>query len=78
MAIADDASQQPDVIVEEAEFMDAVTDAIAELPEREQLVMQLIQQYLMHLEQLVQQQEQLGQEQQLEELQQQLLQMQHL
>jgi RNA polymerase sigma factor for flagellar operon FliA len=41
MAIADDASQQPDVIVEEAEFMDAVTDAIAELPEREQLVMQL-------------------------------------
>jgi RNA polymerase sigma factor for flagellar operon FliA len=41
MSIADDASQQPDVIVEEAEFMDAVTDAIAELPEREQLVMQL-------------------------------------
>ena len=39
--IADDASKQPDVIVEEAEFMDAVTDAIAELPEREQLVMQL-------------------------------------
>ncbi len=41
MGIADDASQQPDVIVEEAEFMDAVTDAIAGLPEREQLVMQL-------------------------------------
>jgi RNA polymerase sigma factor for flagellar operon FliA len=41
MSIADDASQQPDVMVEEAEFMDAVTDAIAELPEREQLVMQL-------------------------------------
>jgi len=41
MSIADDASQQPDVIVEEAEFMDAVTDAIAQLPEREQLVMQL-------------------------------------
>ena len=41
MTIADDASQQPDVIVEEAQFMDAVTDAIAQLPEREQLVMQL-------------------------------------
>ena len=41
MTIADDASQQPDVIVEEAEFMDAVTDAIAQLPEREQMVMQL-------------------------------------
>ena len=41
MGIADDASHQPDVIVEEAEFMDAVTDAIANLPEREQLVMQL-------------------------------------
>jgi RNA polymerase sigma factor for flagellar operon FliA len=41
MTIADDSSQQPDVIVEEAQFMDAVTDAIAQLPEREQLVMQL-------------------------------------
>ena len=41
MSIADDSSQQPDVIVEEAQFMDAVTDAIGELPEREQLVMQL-------------------------------------
>ena len=41
MTIADDSSQQPEVIVEEAEFMDAVTDAIAQLPEREQLVMQL-------------------------------------
>ncbi len=41
MGIADDSSQQPDVIVEEAEFMNAVTDAIADLPEREQLVMQL-------------------------------------
>jgi len=41
MSIADDSSQQPDVIVEEAQFMDAVTDAIAQLPEREQLVMQL-------------------------------------
>ncbi|BDU54738.1 MULTISPECIES: RNA polymerase sigma factor FliA [unclassified Limnohabitans] len=41
MTIADDSSQQPEVIVEEAQFMDAVTDAIAQLPEREQLVMQL-------------------------------------
>jgi RNA polymerase sigma factor for flagellar operon FliA len=41
MSIADDSSQQPEVIVEEAQFMDAVTDAIAQLPEREQLVMQL-------------------------------------
>jgi RNA polymerase sigma factor for flagellar operon FliA len=41
MSIADDASHQPDVMVEEAEFMDAVTNAIGKLPEREQLVMQL-------------------------------------
>ena len=41
MTIADDSSQQPEVIVEEAQLMDAVTDAIAQLPEREQLVMQL-------------------------------------
>ncbi len=41
MTIADDSSQQPEVIVEEAQFMDAVTDAITQLPEREQLVMQL-------------------------------------
>lgn len=41
MSIADDSSQQPDAIVEHAEFMDAVTSAITELPEREQLVMQL-------------------------------------
>ena len=41
MSIADDDSQRPDVMVEEAEFMDAVTGAISELPEREQLVMQL-------------------------------------
>ncbi|MSQ64761.1 MAG: FliA/WhiG family RNA polymerase sigma factor [Limnohabitans sp.] len=41
MSIADDASRQPDVMVEEAEFMEAVTDAIASFPEREQLVMQL-------------------------------------
>ncbi|MCE2774146.1 MAG: RNA polymerase sigma factor FliA [Limnohabitans sp.] len=41
MNIADDKSQQPDAIVEHAEFMDAVTAAIENLPEREQLVMQL-------------------------------------
>ena len=41
MGIADDTSQQPEVMVEEAEFMDAVTQAIGDLPEREQLVMQL-------------------------------------
>jgi RNA polymerase sigma factor for flagellar operon FliA len=41
MSIADDACHQPDVMVEEAEFMEAVTQAIATLPEREQLVMQL-------------------------------------
>ena len=41
MGIADEESHQPDVMVEEAEFMDAVTAAIAELPEREQTVMQL-------------------------------------
>ena len=39
MGIADEASHQPDVMVEEAEFMDAVTAAIADLPEREQTVM---------------------------------------
>ena len=41
MGIADEESHQPDVMVEEAEFMDAVTAAIADLPEREQTVMQL-------------------------------------
>ena len=40
MGIADEESHQPDVMVEEAEFMDAVTAAIADLPEREQTVMQ--------------------------------------
>jgi RNA polymerase sigma factor for flagellar operon FliA len=41
MSLADDTSQQPDAIVEHAEFMNAVTAAIGDLPEREQLVMQL-------------------------------------
>lgn len=36
-----DSSQQPDVMVEEAEFMQAVVQAIEHLPERERLVMSL-------------------------------------
>ena len=41
MNMADDMHRQPQAIVEHAEFMDAVTGAIENLPEREQLVMQL-------------------------------------
>ncbi len=41
LGVADDAQRQPEAMVEEAEFMQAVTDAITHLPEREQLVMQL-------------------------------------
>jgi RNA polymerase sigma factor for flagellar operon FliA len=41
MGMADDPMNQPEAIFEEAEFMDAVTQAISDLPEREQLVMQL-------------------------------------
>jgi RNA polymerase sigma factor for flagellar operon FliA len=41
MAIADDASQQPEVIVEQAQFMGAVTDAIEQLQERDRLLMNL-------------------------------------
>ena len=41
MGIADDHTQQPEAIVEQAQFMGALTDAIAELPEREQLLMNL-------------------------------------
>jgi RNA polymerase sigma factor for flagellar operon FliA len=41
MGIADERSRQPDAIVEHADFMRAVTQAIAELPERDQLLMQL-------------------------------------
>jgi len=41
MNIADTRDQQPEAIVEHAQLMDAVTSAIEELPEREQLVMQL-------------------------------------
>ena len=41
MGIADERSRQPEAIVEHADFMRAVTQAIAELPERDQLLMQL-------------------------------------
>ena len=41
MGIADERAGQPEVIVEHADFMRAVTQAIAELPERDQLLMQL-------------------------------------
>ncbi len=41
MGIADERSRQPEAIVEHADFMHAVTQAIADLPEREQLLMQL-------------------------------------
>ncbi len=41
MGIADERTRQPDAIVEHEQFMRAVTDAIAELPERDQLLMSL-------------------------------------
>lgn len=41
MAMPADASLQPETMVEEAEFMAAVVDAIDHLPEREKLVMSL-------------------------------------
>lgn len=41
MEIADEHHRRPDVRVEEAEFMDAVTEAIDNLPEREKLVVSL-------------------------------------
>lgn len=41
MNIADDSSQQPEVIVEHAQFMNALADAIGELAERDQLLMNL-------------------------------------
>lgn len=41
MSIADDRTRQPDIQVEESEFMDAVTQAIDNLPERERLVVSL-------------------------------------
>ncbi len=41
MGIADERTRQPDAIVEHEQFMRAVTGAIAELPERDQLLMSL-------------------------------------
>ena len=41
LGIADEKSRQPDAIVEHQDFMRAVTDAIAELTERDQLLMSL-------------------------------------
>jgi RNA polymerase sigma factor for flagellar operon FliA len=41
LGIADERSRQPDAIVEHEDFMRAVTEAIAELPERDQLLMSL-------------------------------------
>ncbi len=41
MGIADERTRQPDAIVEHEQFMGAVTEAIAELPERDQLLMSL-------------------------------------
>jgi RNA polymerase sigma factor for flagellar operon FliA len=41
MSMPGDRSMQPEVMVEEAEFMDAVVSAIDDLPEREKMVMNL-------------------------------------
>jgi len=41
MNLSADADQQPEVLVEQQEFMLALTEAISDLPEREQLVMNL-------------------------------------
>lgn len=41
LSIADDRGRQPDIQVEESEFMDAVTLAIDNLPERERMVVSL-------------------------------------
>ncbi len=41
LGIADERARQPEAIVEHADFMRAVTQAIADLPERDQLLMQL-------------------------------------
>jgi RNA polymerase sigma factor for flagellar operon FliA len=41
MNLSADADQQPEAIVEHQEFMQALTQAISDLPEREQLVMNL-------------------------------------
>jgi RNA polymerase sigma factor for flagellar operon FliA len=41
MSIATDSSQQPEAIVEHQEFMGVLTGAIGDLPERDQLLMNL-------------------------------------
>jgi RNA polymerase sigma factor FliA len=41
MSMPGDSGMQPEVVVEEAEFMEAVVQAIDQLPERERLVMSL-------------------------------------
>jgi RNA polymerase sigma factor for flagellar operon FliA len=41
MSMPGDSAMQPEVMVEEAEFMDAVVQAIDQLPERERMVMSL-------------------------------------
>ena len=41
MSMPGDSSMQPEVMVEEAEFMEAVVQAIDQLPEREKMVMSL-------------------------------------
>ena len=41
LGIADERARQPEAIAEHADFMRAVTQAIADLPERDQLLMQL-------------------------------------
>jgi RNA polymerase sigma factor (sigma-70 family) len=41
MSIATDSSQQPEAIVEHEQFMGVLTDAIGDLPERDQLLMNL-------------------------------------
>ena len=41
MSMPGDRSMQPEVMVEEAEFMDAVVQAIDDLPKREKMVMNL-------------------------------------
>jgi RNA polymerase sigma factor for flagellar operon FliA len=41
MSMPGDSNMQPEVMVEEAQFMDAVMDAIDHLPEREKMFMSL-------------------------------------
>jgi RNA polymerase sigma factor for flagellar operon FliA len=41
MSMPGDSAMQPEVMVEEAEFMDAVVQAIDQLPGRERMVMSL-------------------------------------